>query len=211
MQRKQRAAVLISEEFDSNTTFNPKNASLRDIPSLLDFIECKDEIRPLAERLFRNIFLAESREQALALQSSLLPDQTLVTLSGDTFRANGSVISGNETKFQVLARSREKQELQEKMAAANKSVGEIISQIQEWMVSSSVNRKLDDQITAEITQNRTNLESLRKKGSQLTIEIQKQEQTIVFLNQRILESEKQMQDAANAINQDQAGVKKIRR
>lgn len=202
-------AVLISEEFDSNTTFNPKNASLRDIPSLLDFIECKDEIRPLAERLFRNIFLAESREQALALQSSLLPDQTLVTLSGDTFRANGSVISGNETKFQVLARSREKQELLEKMAAANKSAGEIIGQLQELEVSSSVNRKLDDQITAEITQNRTNLESLRKKGSQLTIEIQKQEQTIVFLNQRILDSEKKMQDAANAINQDQAESKKL--
>jgi chromosome segregation protein len=202
-------AVLISEKFNSPAPLDKKNASLKDTLSLADFIACKDEIRPLAERLFRNIFLAESREQALELQPSLFPDQTLVTLSGDTFRSNGSVISGNETKFQVLSRSREKMELREKITAASKSAGEITSQLQELEVTVSLNRKLDDRTTAEITQNRANLDTFRKKTSQLAIEIQKQEQTIAFLNQRIRESEKQMQDAANAINQDQSETTKL--
>ena len=97
----------------------------------------------------------------------------------------------------------------EKITAASKSAGEITSQLQELEVTVSLNRKLDDQTTAKITQNRANLDTFRKKTSQLTIEIQKQEQTIAFLNQRIRESEKQMQDAANAINQDQSETTKL--
>jgi chromosome segregation protein len=202
-------AVMISEAFHSECHSGQNNPALESLPCLIDLIQFDETLHSIAERLFGNVYLAESRKQAMKLQSELQPDQMIVTLSGDTFRANGSIISGNENRHLVLSRPREKQELQEKMAAAQEKAAQHQNAIKDLDLTIELTRKENQEISVHITEYRAALDTIQKKMSQYSMEIQKQEQTIAFQNQRIREYEKQIQAACNTTTQDDSEILKL--
>ncbi len=196
-------AVLLAEHYQPQQEGPEASGQPAGLPSLLDRITFNEESRPLAERLFRHIFLAESRERAITAQPALRIGQSIVTPEGDVFHANGSVISGTETRHQIFARTREREEIRGGIRLAEESVNRLSADLQGITQRISAAQDAERQAGGVIAKAGAELDTIRKNNARLTLEIQKKEQSAAFMNQRMQEAARQIQAATESMAQDQ--------
>lgn len=184
-------AVLIPEKYESKHGI-AKNASMQGSRPLTDVIRCDDAVRPLLTRILNSVYLAENRVQALLLQPELHPGEMLVTRSGDIFRADGSVVSGNEGRQQVLSRTREMHALRDEITGCRENLDHCREQLESVESELVKVRKTYDDALRERGQLQSSLDQVRKKLNQIAIEREKQKQTEAFQRQRLEESRSQI-------------------
>ncbi len=79
----------------------------------VDLVKTDSRHRPLAELLLGRAIVVRDRSTARRLVKSLPDSARLVTLKGEVFWANGTVTAGRDGRAGVIARPRQKRELQE--------------------------------------------------------------------------------------------------
>ena len=184
-------AVFISEKDNAKDTAPVSDSKIAAQKSLADLAICDPEYKTLAERLFRKAYLADSFKQASELQPLLQAGESLVTPEGDLFRANGSMATGKEPKYQLISRKREMKELRELIEDRTEVIQTVRDELNEINQNIQTVQK-QAELTAERHRNQSReLEALRKSFNQAVIETQKREQLIAFQKQRIQENEQQ--------------------
>ena len=171
---------------------------------LLSLIRVPEEIRPLVSRILGGVSVVDTREEAFEIMAELQPGQALVTPTGDLFRGNGSAASGYEGTHRSLSRTREIRELKESLDAAE---AEALSASESLRKTESESAALSQQLKekqAERSRLRGQTEELRKKISQITIEKEKQVQSIAYQRQR-------MKDAAEQVERNSAQSEELLR
>ncbi len=188
-------AVLIPESFENRSVIS-QNGSPGGLPALLSLIRSDSAFHPSFEHVLAGKWLAGSRAEALKYQSELKPGQAIVTLNGDLFRADGSVVSGNEGRTQVLSRTREMSTLRDDISELEEALR--LSGEKRKALETELNalRKSQEALSKERSQLNASMAGVQKKLGQLAIENEKQTQTAVFQRQRIEESRTQLKAAA---------------
>ncbi|MBR6090012.1 MAG: hypothetical protein IKP86_08775, partial [Anaerolineaceae bacterium] len=186
-------AVLFPEQPDPEMKSQIIHNELSGVKPLNSIVKYSDENAAAAQRALAGIWLAESREQAAALQKQLEPGQRIVTMAGDLFRADGSVVSGNEGKQKLLSRTREIREL----TAEKDRSSEISKNISEKIIDAEKKAAALREDLKARQADRARLQSsgvdLQKKISQLSIEKEKQTQAAAYQKQRLTEAEAQIE------------------
>ena len=142
----------------------------------LNFIECREEYRPVIELLLKNVVIVQDMDVALHLHQEPNFQGTVVTLNGEMIDANGFVTGGSleDDSSSLLARNREIETLTHSVS----NVKEKLDASQEKIESKKQNlsqleanlRQLDQQTHAtEIATNNKlrDLEQLRKDAERL--------------------------------------------
>ncbi len=184
-------AVLITGQLstDKASVGQPKR-EFAGLKTLLEIAQFEAEYRALAERLFRSAYLADSIGQALELQPLLPADGCLVTMTGELFRADGSLVAGREHKHQLLSRKREMKELKQetdRYSEKRTTLQNALSALEQTLAGKQKQAELN---TGLRRQRNSQLEQMRRNLNQATMDTQKCEQLIHFQNQRIAENDK---------------------
>jgi chromosome segregation protein len=78
-----------------------------------DLITCPVTMQPILRALLGNILIVRSRSAGRKWQKRLNGSGVVVTLKGELFLANGTIIGGKENRSGALSRPRQKKEMQE--------------------------------------------------------------------------------------------------
>jgi len=76
-----------------------------------EVIETDKKIQPIIQKLFMNVYLVKDRNEARQLLRKRKGEYRVVTLKGEVFNSNGTVIAGREIRVKSLSRKREMKDL----------------------------------------------------------------------------------------------------
>lgn len=128
----QEQALLLLENGDNGRavlfpmSLNRKNARLHVIHDsgvigiAADFVKAPEVFQPLVEGLLGRTILVQNRKKARQLATELPDDACIVTLHGESFRGNGVVIAGKDSRASVIIRPRQIREIQSELDKLSK-------------------------------------------------------------------------------------------
>ena len=185
-------AVLLGNEAE-NPSVNSGFEGSEELRSLLSLISFDETVRPVIERILTDTWVADTRSQAMSLQSKLHPGQRIVTMDGDLFRADGSAVSGSEGKQKLLSRTREIRELGEEKSQISSKSDELNDTIKDAEKELSGLREELKSKQSERTKLQSSAVELQKKLNQLAVEKEKQTQAAAYQRQRLNEAISQIE------------------
>jgi chromosome segregation protein len=145
---------------------------------ILQFIECRDEYRPIIEKLLGNVILVDDLKIALHLHEDPDFNATTVTKNGETIDPQGMVTGGTKSKNSVglLARNREIETLADQvknLKAAMDSSSTAVDQTQSKLNQLELDLK---QMALTVHETEIHKNNSQKDLEQLNKEIQRLEQ-----------------------------------
>lgn len=162
--------------------------SLEGFPPLSDFVECESDWRPLIDRLLGQSLLVETLDQAMELRTLLPLGFRLVTHEGDVIDSDGAITGGHAQTSQILLRSAEITELEEKV----RNLGEERSGL-ELRIKETQTR------IATLTEERDSLK-------QQLMETQNQQRVVKDELQRLSQQLQRMRQNENALASEDEGI-----
>ncbi|PKO13915.1 MAG: chromosome segregation protein SMC [Chloroflexi bacterium HGW-Chloroflexi-10] len=118
-------AILLPVSLLREVNLNPTQKDSGIIGRITDFIKVKSAYQPLINALLGNTFLVADRSEAKKIIQNAPVSTRLVTLEGEIFDGIGSIVAGKENRTSVIARPRQKRELQEMLLQIQTSVLQI--------------------------------------------------------------------------------------
>lgn len=145
----------------------------------------------LIKNLLSRTIIAESREQALELKSSLRPGWRIVTLNGELFDYSGFVTAGYEKRSVPLRRKRNKQGLLDEKANVDKQIVSLESVLAKLVDS-------ENQISGQIEELVSSIDDEEKAKRELSLQIYKKR---IEIEQKAQNIENGNIRHSNALNQ----------
>jgi chromosome segregation protein len=107
--------VLLSEELSrpGERIVAPDDEDI--IGLAVDLVKASPEIQPFVDQVLGQVILVRNRPAARRLVKQIQPATRLVTLQGEVFWGSGIVIAGKDNRTGVIARPRQKRELQQRV------------------------------------------------------------------------------------------------
>lgn len=90
-----------------------------------DLVHPQGELKPLAELLLGQVLVVKTRAAARRLVQDLPAFARVVTLQGEVYSGTGMVVAGQENRSAVIARPRQKQELQKRVEELEDRVNDL--------------------------------------------------------------------------------------
>ncbi|HWQ05299.1 MAG TPA: chromosome segregation protein SMC [Longilinea sp.] len=89
-----------------------------------NLVKAQADLLPVVRLLLGQVLVSRTRAGARRLAVHLPPNARVVTLKGEVFSGIGSVVAGKEPRASVIARPRQKRELQDALADTDKQLAE---------------------------------------------------------------------------------------
>ena len=147
------------------------NGNTRVVGKAVDFIDCKEEYRPIINHLLQNVVMVNDLNTAVHLHEHPEFNGTVVTLNGEMIDAQGLVSGGavEESPTGLLAKNRETEELTQKVSRSQNELQSLQSKVEqqkqahaELEDSLQETRKQVHQAELVKTHNQKDLEQLKK-------------------------------------------------
>ncbi|MDO9087869.1 MAG: chromosome segregation protein SMC [Anaerolineaceae bacterium] len=160
-----------------------------------EIIQCEKKYEIVINSLLGNTIIVDTHENASKALPKFPPQIRIVTLNGEIFQGNGIIFAGKESKASIIARPRQKQELQElingsreKMLKIRKEIDELENQIKLINQENNLNNQEELKVISDIQNkqknvNQANLDYEKSKHRKQWIENQ-----IISFDQQILKS-----------------------
>jgi chromosome segregation protein len=173
-----------------------------------ELVEVSKEFIPVLEAILGNVFIVEDRYSARSLLDTSPAEISAVTLNGEVFHKDGSVITGTEGKNTVIGRSRQIQNLKTSINEAEQQLrmldGEI-KKIQDNLIvkegeAGHLQIELNNLIqemqtsTAELTRENRTCEQLSGELNWQEVQLQGVTSEISRYHQEIIETEQKLAD-----------------
>lgn len=176
---------------------------------LTDFVEAPDEIKLLVHQLFRNVFVVKTRSAAVRLSQSISPACLLVTLKGEVFSGNGTVWAGQEGKNVLLARPRQKRELQNTIESRGKEIVLLKRQLQETSSTlEELTRELRQYEGEQVTVNQE-LNRLRQINQRASLEMEQHRSRLKWISGQWDDQSKRLKQAQDNQKQIDADLRQL--
>jgi chromosome segregation protein len=155
-------AVLIPEDFESNVDLLQKVNDPDCLGTAAELIQVSGQLKTTVRLLLGQVLIVKDRAAAKRIMVQMPLTARAVTLKGEIFWGNGVVVAGQETRGGMIARPRQKRELQEAL--------EVL--IQQLKAKNETLKKI-----------RQDMETQRQKEVELESEVRQASQRIVQCNQ----------------------------
>lgn len=174
-----------------------------------NLVRAPAELQPAIRLLLGQVLVSRSRAGARRLAVQLPPHARVVTLKGEIFAGNGSVVAGREPRASVIGRPRQKRELQDALADAEKQLAEAKEAAQRFDEALARERALQQEMDKALRQASQALNQANQTLQQATLEKEQARQRRDFQQGQASGVEDQIRRSEEELKQSGANLKKI--
>lgn len=161
---------------------------------LEDQIHATDNIRPLIRQICENTVLVESRQIAYQLTRNTPSTMRVVTLAGEVFAGKNTVIAGETSSQNLLARPRLLKEISNQISEQQTALEKMQVVLGEVELGLKEKRQAEHNAQDQLGQLRKERERIAHRNQELTLQVSKMQQQLDWnrnqLNQIAIEMEK---------------------
>ncbi|GAP15031.1 condensin subunit Smc [Longilinea arvoryzae] len=172
-------------------------------------VNAPQELKPAVHLLLGQVLVSRSRAGARRLAANLPPYARVVTLKGEVFSGNGSIVAGREPRASVIGRPRQKRELQDALADAEKQLTEAKEAAQRFDEALARERSLQEEMDRAVRQAGQELNQSNQVLQQATLEHEQARQRRDFQRGQVSGLEDQIRRSDEELKQSGANLKKI--
>lgn len=191
-QQGQGRAVLLPFNRIRATDLEKKPNSSAILERASDVVKVESRLQKVISGLLGNTFLVSDRGEALKLMDSISINSRLVTLDGEIFFGNGFIAAGKENRSSVIARPRQKKELQENITAYEKEIATIqktLTDLESNQSSLQQNRKELRDLLNQATQA---FQEEQSKARKIALTLDQAQQHSDWIKERLASSENEI-------------------
>lgn len=161
----------------------------------IDLIRVPAELQVFVRVLLGQVLVVRNRQSARRLLRQLPPTARAVTLQGEVFTGNGAVTAGTDGRTTVIARPRQKRELQEALDEVQDRIAEIDDELD--AVERDRDRQQSERAALEKRYKEANqrLNQLTQQYQQASLAVEQVRQKEEFQRRQLVEVEKEIQTA----------------
>ncbi len=172
-------------------------------------VKAPAELQPAIHLLLGQVLVSRSRAGARRLAADLPPYARVVTLKGEVFSGNGSIVAGREPRANVIGRPRQKRELQDALADAEKQLVEAKDAAERFDVALTRERALQQEMDKAVRQAGQELNHASQVLQQATLEQEQARQRRDFQRGQVSGLEDQIRRSDEELKLSGANLKKI--
>ncbi len=174
-----------------------------------DLVTAPAELQPAVDLLLGEVFIVRDRKAAKRILAGQTRNAKSVTLRGEVFFATGQVVAGKQTKTSALSRPRQRRELQESLAAIERQIAVIDSDLRKLSgqfesARDEVNARQEllgkEHIGLELARSGERQAQVREESARRQHEWQVNQKTV--LEDEILLAEKERGQAVEALSKN---------
>lgn len=158
-------------------------------------VKAPDELQSLLDVLLGTVLVVRNRAAARRLALNLPTGGRAVTLQGEVYWSHGIISAGKETRGAVVARPRQRLDLQEVVQNSQTSLSENLTQIHRVDGALQQSREMAQKLEKEARSTAGRVNQLNQEVQQATLNLEKLRQKIEWQRNQIAEVEKQIQAA----------------
>lgn len=158
-------------------------------------VKAPDEVQPILDVLLGMVLVVRNRAAARRLASTLPVGARAVTLQGEVYWSNGIISAGKENRGAVVARPRQRLDLQEAVQNSQANLTESLTQIQCVDGALQHSREMAQKLEQETRNVSSRVNQLNQEVQQATLNLEKLRQKIEWQRGQIAEVEKQIRAA----------------
>ncbi len=174
-----------------------------------DLVQCADAYRATVQLLLGQVLIVRDRAAARRLVKGLPPAARVVTLKGEVFWGNGTVVAGLDGRAGTIARPRQKHELQDALAKLD---GER-SGLQETLLGVENDlarrRAAEQELDKAVRQANQQRNQVTQAFQQATLESEQARQKLEWQRSQLANGETQLKRTQDEITQAQAEQEKV--
>ncbi|MDR3576323.1 MAG: chromosome segregation protein SMC [Anaerolineaceae bacterium] len=174
-----------------------------------DLVGCAPDLQPLLRLLLGQVVIVRNRSAARRLRAGLPRSVRLVTLKGEVFWGNGMVVAGQDGRSGVIARPRQKLEIQGLMVDVENDLNIVKQKIQLYDQEINQKKTLEQELDKKLRQANENYNRAGQAYQQASLEQQRLSQQHEWQRGQFVNLEKQIRQTdleINQINKDIEGL-----
>ena len=160
----------------------------------LDVVKPGADANTIIKTLLGQVILVHDRAEAQNLLGKIPEHARIVTLNGEIFYGNGTIIAGKDGRSGLIARTRRKGELEKTLETVTRNLSDLSASLEKTRKELESGRSKLANIEKDVDQKRKNMNAAQQAFNQLVMEIKQQEQKINFDQNRINELQKELED-----------------
>jgi len=175
-----------------------------------DLVKAPAELRPALDLLLGQVLVVRDRAVARRVLAGQPKNVRVVTLGGEVFHATGQVLAGKPAKTAALGRPRQRRELQESLAEAERQIAALDNETKKISGQMETSREHEADCKEGLAEKRAGLETARDTERQAQVReetAQRQRDWQVGQKQsiesEILQAEKERQQSAVTLSQNE--------
>lgn len=158
----------------------------------VDMVRAPEELRPMVEAVLGQVLIVRNRTAARRLLESLPSSARAVTLQGEVFYASGAVSAGTEGRASVLARPRQKRELEESLAAVEEAFQTAQTQVLSLEKKLAAQRAIQQDLDKDLRAINQRVSQAAQAFQQVTLEMEQVRQRQEFQRRQLNGTEDQV-------------------
>lgn len=156
-------------------------------------IHCSPELKLLVDLLLGDLWVVKNSAAARRISGSLKPGWRVVTLKGEVFWANGVISAGKENRSSVVARPRQRQELQEVLEGSKNAMQENLQRLEKIENALRQSRELMQKLEKEIKNSNQRINQLTQEAQQANLSLEKSRHQLEWQHSQVVDVEMQIQ------------------
>ena len=165
-----------------------------------DLVSCPEDLRPLLRLLLGQVVIVRNRAAARRMVAGLPRTVRVVTLKGEVFWGNGMVVAGQDGRSGVIARPRQKLEIQGLMVEVENDLNLVKQKIQLFDQEINQKKALEQELDKKVRQANENFKAAGQNYQQASLEQQRLTQKHEWQRDQFVALEKQIRQTDQEIN-----------
>jgi chromosome segregation protein len=150
------------------------------------------KVQKILDGLLGNTFIVNDRSAAKEKIKHIPTNMRLVTLDGEIFNGNGPVFAGKENRSAVIARPRQKKELQESIVVLEKQNEEISKKIEQLEKNITQKKEKNQGLRNQLNIAIQKFQEEQKNIQKISLSLEQARQRNEWIKEQLVNSEKQI-------------------
>ncbi len=197
---KGRAVLLpLNNNWDEEAFTQPTDPDCLGVAA--DLVSCPADLQPLLHLLLGQVVIVRNRAAARRIRASLPGSVRIVTLKGEVFWGHGMVVAGQDGRSGVIARPRQKLEIQGLMVEVENDLNQVKQNIQLFDQEINQKKTLEQELDKKLRQANENYNRAGQTYQQANLEQQRLTQKHEWQRSQFINLDKQIHSTDQEIGQ----------
>ena len=196
-----------------------KTAKLSQMPELKDhaniigfaaqLVKTPSDYKNVMDVLLGQVVVVNNRQDAQKIAADLPAFASAVTLEGEVFRGNGVILAGLEGRSGMIARPRQKRELQMSLDSSESRLSFVLDQFEELALKNRDTEKLQKDLEAKFSEAEKQLKQNNQKLQQEINALEQSRQKLEWQKNQYQSNQEQIEKAKIELNKIEAEMAHI--
>jgi chromosome segregation protein len=205
---KGRAVLLpLDNNWEEEVLSNPTDPDSLGVAA--ELVSCPADLQLLLHLLLGQVVIVRNRAAARRIRAGLPHTARVVTLKGEVFWGNGTIVAGQDGRSGVIARPRQKLEIQGVMAEVENDLNQVKQKIQLFDQELNQKKSLEQELDKKLHEANENFNRAGQIYQQASLEQQRLNQKHEWQRGQFVNTEKQIRQTDQEVNQIKQDIQSL--